>query len=148
MRSVPSSAPCARRLDRLVPCSTWVQCEVYNAGLQTCHLQQAARKWHAVIQCAEVPATALPATGRQGGFDLGVANLVVDSDGQFHDNLRWFEHGSAGLAEAQRCLATKKRGSNRRRKAGGQAPLTGDETSCTSCLAGWSMATTSSCLRT
>jgi len=60
-----------RALDHLLA----VQCEAYNAALEE-------RREAATIQCADVPARPLPPTGRQAGFDLGVANLATSSEGE------------------------------------------------------------------
>ena len=84
---------------------------------KTLHVRRQARRWAATIQCAEVPTRRLAPTNRQAGFDLGVANLVASSDGEFFENPRHFAKGRQALTNAQQCLAQKQRGSNRRRQA-------------------------------
>jgi putative transposase len=84
---------------------------------KTLHVRRQGRRWTATIQCAEVPATPLEPTGREAGFDLGVANLAASSDGEFFENPRHLAEGSEALAAAQQALAGKQRGSNRRRAA-------------------------------
>ena len=84
---------------------------------KTLHVRRQGRRWTATIQCAGVPAQPLPPTNTQAGFDLGVANLAASSDGEFFENPRHLAGGREALTDAQRCLARKQRGSNRRRKA-------------------------------
>src|SRR3984893_4263784 len=83
---------------------------------KTLHVRRQGRRWTATIQCAEVPAQPLAPTQRQAGFDLGVANLAASSDGEFFENPRHLAGGREGLTNAQRCLARKQRGSNRRKQ--------------------------------
>jgi putative transposase len=64
-----------------------------------------------------VPAEPLPATGAAVGIDLGVASLLTTSDGEHVANPRYLAASGATLLAAQRELAGKQRGSNRRRKA-------------------------------
>jgi putative transposase len=84
---------------------------------KTLHVRRQGRRWTATIQCAGVPAQALAPTNRQAGFDLGVANLAASSDGEFFENPRHLDKGREALSTAQRCLARKQGGSNRRRQA-------------------------------
>ncbi|GLW64769.1 hypothetical protein Arub01_30130 [Actinomadura rubrobrunea] len=64
-----------------------------------------------------MPAEPLPATGAACGIDLGVASLVTTSDGGRVANPRYRNAIADRLADAQRDLARKRRGSARRRKA-------------------------------
>jgi putative transposase len=73
-------------------------------------------KWWLSVRCVDVPATPLAPTGRRVGLDLGVANLVVTSDGELLGNPRFAARAQARLAASQRALATKERGSTRRRR--------------------------------
>jgi putative transposase len=84
---------------------------------KTLHVRRQGRRWTATVQCAGVPSQPLAPTYRQAGFDLGLANLVVSSDGEFFENPRHLARGREALAAAQRCLARKQRGSNRRKRA-------------------------------
>ena len=51
------------------------------------------------------------------GIDLGLKDLVVDSDGNKYDNPKFFCRAQKALAKAQRVLARRKKGSKRREKA-------------------------------
>jgi putative transposase len=55
---------------------------------KTLHIRRDGRRWWATVQCADVPAQPLAPTNRQAGFDLGIANLAVSSDGEFFENPR------------------------------------------------------------
>ena len=51
------------------------------------------------------------------GIDLGLKDLVVDSDGNKYENPKFFCRSQKALAKAQRVLARRKKGSKRREKA-------------------------------
>ena len=72
-------------------------------------------KWWLIVQCANVPADPLKPTGREVGIDLGVTNMIATSDGQRVAGEHFGSKARQILARAQRQLATKQRGSNRRR---------------------------------
>jgi putative transposase len=75
------------------------------------------RRWFVSIRCTGVEPTPLAPTGREVGIDLGVVNLVATSDGQLVDEGRFGRNAAAALAKAQRDLKSKRKGSNRRRRA-------------------------------
>jgi putative transposase len=74
-------------------------------------------RWYVVLSCDDVPAEPLEATSSAVGIDMGVASFVTASDGTHLPNPRHLAATADRLAAAQRDLARKKRGSNRRRKA-------------------------------
>jgi putative transposase len=76
------------------------------------------RRWWVSIRCTDVPATPLPATGRQVGIDLGVCAQVATSDGVLARDGRPGRRAAKGLAAAQRAVETKQRGSKHRQRAG------------------------------
>lgn len=84
---------------------------------KTAIVKREGRRWWLVVQCDQVAATPLPATGRQVGIDVGVASLATTSDGEHLANPRFARRAATRLATAQRDLAAKQRGSKRRRKA-------------------------------
>jgi putative transposase len=73
-------------------------------------------KWWVSVRCVDVPATPLAPTGREVGIDLGVENIVALSDGEEIKGSHFGARASERLANAQRKLSTKQRGSNRRRR--------------------------------
>src|SRR5207302_3160741 len=84
---------------------------------KTLHVRRQGRRWTARIQCASVPPAPLAPTGREAGFDLGVAQLATSSEGKVFENPRHLARGTDALVSAQQALARKQRGSARRRKA-------------------------------
>src|ERR1019366_1133875 len=73
-------------------------------------------KWWVSVRCVDVAAEPLEPTGREVGLDLGVTNLVATSDGELILAEHFGSRARAQLASAQRALATKQRGSNRRKR--------------------------------
>lgn len=85
--------------------------------VKTISLKREGRRWYVVLSCDDVPATPLPATGREIGVDVGVARFATTSDGEIIANPRFTRESAAELASAQQVLARKKRGSSNRRQA-------------------------------
>jgi putative transposase len=80
-------------------------------------VRREGRRWWVTIRCVDVPAQPLPATGREVGIDLGVRVLVATSDGALIINDRHAQRAKQRLALAQQDLATKRRGSQHRRRS-------------------------------
>jgi putative transposase len=80
-------------------------------------VKREGRRWLVSIRCTGVEPVPLAPTGREVGIDLGVVNLVATSDGRLVDEGRFGRNGAAALAKAQRDLKSKRKGSNRRRRA-------------------------------
>jgi putative transposase len=59
----------------------------------------------------------LPVVNKQVGLDLGLKSVVITSDGEHVGNPRYFRKDEKKLAQAQRRLAKKKKGSKNRAKA-------------------------------
>ncbi|MFI7535912.1 RNA-guided endonuclease InsQ/TnpB family protein [Streptosporangium sp. NPDC049376] len=85
--------------------------------VKTIGVKREGSRWYVILSCDDVPAEPLPATGTAVGIDLGVAALVTTSGGEHVANPRHLAATADRLAQAQRALARKKRGSTRRRKA-------------------------------
>ncbi|MEV4470625.1 RNA-guided endonuclease InsQ/TnpB family protein [Nonomuraea salmonea] len=85
--------------------------------VKTISAKREGSRWYVVLSCDDVPAEPLPATGATAGIDMGVASLVTTSDGAHVANPRHLAATADRLADAQRDLARKERGSKRRRKA-------------------------------
>ncbi|MFI6708406.1 RNA-guided endonuclease InsQ/TnpB family protein [Nonomuraea sp. NPDC050478] len=85
--------------------------------VKTVSVKREGSRWYVVLSCDDVPTDLLPPTGRAVGVDMGVASLVTTSDGAQVGNPRYLVASMGKLAAAQRDLARKKRGSERRRKA-------------------------------
>ncbi|SNQ47227.1 transposase (fragment) [Frankia canadensis] len=85
--------------------------------VKTVSVKHEGTRWYLILSCDDVPAVPLAPTGAVVGVDLGVASLATTSDGKQYGNPRFLERAAGKLADAQRDLARKKRGSKRRRKA-------------------------------
>lgn len=78
---------------------------------------RSGKRWFINIICVDVPAEDRAPTGAAVGLDRGITHLVATSDGDLIANPRHLRQAEDCLARAQRDVAAKKRGSNRRRKA-------------------------------
>ena len=85
--------------------------------VKTITVKREGRRWYVVLSCDDVPAEPLGPTGSAVGIDVGVAAFLTASDGSHVPNPRYLAASAEKLTAAQRDLARKKRGSNRRRKA-------------------------------
>jgi putative transposase len=80
-------------------------------------IRREGKRYWVSVQCVDVPAEPLPATGKSIGIDLGVDFLVATSDAALIQGPQFGKRGQSGLEKAQRDLATKVPGSNRRQRA-------------------------------
>ncbi|WP_371493488.1 transposase [Kitasatospora sp. NBC_00374] len=85
--------------------------------VRTVSVKREGRKWFVVLTAEQDQPEQLPATGSVVGIDLGIANFLADSNGEFVPNPRHARTVAAKIEAAQRALARCKRRSNRRRKA-------------------------------
>ncbi|HVS28610.1 MAG TPA: transposase [Solirubrobacteraceae bacterium] len=76
-------------------------------------------RWYVSIALDAVAPRPLPATGRAVGLDMGVQTFAATSDGELIAGPRANRTAAAAVRRAQRKVARRKRGSNRRRKAVG-----------------------------
>ncbi len=84
--------------------------------VKTIQIKRAGRRWMLVLSCDDVPASPLPATGRQAGIDVGIVRYVTLSDGTGVDNPRWARAAADRLTAAQQRLARAKRRSKIRER--------------------------------
>ncbi len=77
-------------------------------------VKREGKKWWLCVRCVDVPDEPLPATGREVGVDLGVANLVALSNGEIVEGPRYGKRAHNRLALAQQKLARCQRDSKRR----------------------------------
>ena len=85
--------------------------------IKTCRIIEKADGWYVAFQCATPPPDRLPPTGKAVGIDLGLLNLVTTSDGEKIAPPTCYRTSEKLLRIAQRRVARRKKGSNRRRKA-------------------------------
>lgn len=88
-----------------------------DGRIKTISVKREGRRWYVVLSCDNVSAELLPTTGNAAGIDMGIASFLTASDAMQVPNPRYLAASADRLADAQRHLAARKRGSNRRRKA-------------------------------
>lgn len=74
-------------------------------------------KWFVIFHCDHIPSQPLMLTGESVGIDMGLESFATLSDGTQIDNWRYFQSAQKKLRVAQRRVARRVRGSNRRKKA-------------------------------
>lgn len=84
--------------------------------IKTLTIKNECGKWFAVFT-VETKAEPLPKTNQAIGIDAGISSFLTLSDGTQIDNWKYYERSQKKLRVAQRRVARRKKGSNRRRKA-------------------------------
>lgn len=82
----------------------------------TLFIKQVCGSWYACFSC-EVKPQPSPTSDAVVGIDVGLESFAVLSDGTTVANPRWYRKAQTKLRVAQRRVARRKKGSNRRRKA-------------------------------
>ncbi|MFB6781948.1 RNA-guided endonuclease InsQ/TnpB family protein [Streptomyces sp. NPDC056352] len=84
--------------------------------VKTISVKREGRRWYVILTADQEQPEPLPATGSVVGIDLGIANFLAGSNGEFVPNPRHGRKAAAKLEAAQQALSRCKRGSKRRRK--------------------------------
>ena len=84
---------------------------------KTLTIRREGSRWRITVFCTDVPANVLQPSVEAVGLDVGVTELVATSDGELAGNPRHLRRSLNRLAEQQRVVARRQRGSNRRRHA-------------------------------
>jgi putative transposase len=84
--------------------------------IMTVTAKREGARWYVFFACDDVPEQPLPATGAVVGIDLGIVSFLTTSDGVHVPNPRHLADAAGRLADAQRDLRRKRRGSKRRRE--------------------------------
>lgn len=87
-----------------------------EGAVKTVRITRRAGKWYACFAC-EVEAVPLPATGRDVGVDVGIANLITTSEGEKVGHPGWYRAAQRKLCVLQRRVARRTKGGSNRRKA-------------------------------
>jgi putative transposase len=74
-------------------------------------------RWYVILSCDDVPAEPLEPTGAATGIDMGAASFLTTSIGAHVPNPKYLPAAQKRLTAAQQDLASKARGSNRRKQA-------------------------------
>jgi putative transposase len=85
--------------------------------VKTCSIKRKNGRYYACFVC-DMEANLLPATGNAVGIDVGVSDFVITSDGEFFPKLDKYRKAEKHLKYLQRQVSRRKKGSNRRKKAG------------------------------
>ncbi|MGW3246124.1 RNA-guided endonuclease InsQ/TnpB family protein [Streptomyces sp. NPDC001070] len=85
--------------------------------VKTVSVKREGKRWYVILTAEQARPEPLPPTGSVVGIDLGIANLLADSNGHFVPNPRHGRNAAAKVEAAQQALSRCKRGSKRRRKA-------------------------------
>jgi putative transposase len=73
--------------------------------IKTVSIKREGRKWFVVLTAEQDQPEPLPATGSMAGIDLGIANFLADSNGDFVPNPRHGRKAAAKLQAAQQTLS-------------------------------------------
>ncbi|WP_327242099.1 RNA-guided endonuclease InsQ/TnpB family protein [Streptomyces sp. NBC_01320] len=84
--------------------------------IKTVSVKREGKRWYVILTAERPQPEPLPATGSVVGIDLGIANFLAGSNGEFVPNPRHGRKAAAKLEAAQQALSRCKRGSKRRRK--------------------------------
>jgi putative transposase len=85
--------------------------------LKTVTISREADGWYVCFSCADVPVHPLQPTGQKTGIDLGIEAFATLANGARIFSPGWYRQAERALKTAQRCVARRKKGSHRRRKA-------------------------------
>jgi putative transposase len=84
---------------------------------KTVTIAREADGWYAIISCADVSAHPLPPTGQETGIDVGLKVFLITADGLMVENPRHYRRGEKKLAQVNKRVSRRKKGSKRRGKA-------------------------------
>jgi len=84
---------------------------------KSCTIRRDGDQWFVSIMCEIDVVDPAQRSDPIVGIDLGVTNLLADSDGRIVPNPKHLERASKRLARAQRSVSRKRKGSNNRSKA-------------------------------
>ncbi|WP_406212467.1 RNA-guided endonuclease InsQ/TnpB family protein [Streptomyces canus] len=73
--------------------------------VKTVSVKREGRRWFVVLAAEQEQPKPLPATGSVVGIDLGIANFLADSNGDFVSNPRYGRRASGKLQAAQQALS-------------------------------------------
>jgi len=88
-----------------------------EGSIKTATISKEADGWYVCCSSAELPTQPMPLSGRETGIDARVRVFLVTADGQMVANPRHYRRAEQQLQKAQKRVARRNKGSNRRRKA-------------------------------
>ena len=87
-----------------------------EGAIKTVTIKREAGRWFAIFSVDRLPSS-LPVSAAEIGIDVGLNSFAVLSNGAAIENPRHYRNAEARLRCAQRKVARRKKGGNRRRKA-------------------------------
>jgi len=93
------------------------RCDISGRILNATISQVPSGKYYCSICCTDVEPKVLPITGNSIGLDLGINKLITTSNGKTYKNHRHLKQYELKLANAQRVLSRKVKGSKNWNKA-------------------------------
>jgi putative transposase len=113
----------------------WVLSQIGRLAVRWSHPLAGTRKtgtpsreaagWYACCSCAEGAIQPLPPPGTETGIDVGLQVFLIIADGQVVEHPRHYRSAERALRRAQRRVARRTQGSQRRRRrtvVGGATP--------------------------
>jgi putative transposase len=88
-----------------------------QGAIKTCTIKREGNKWFVCFSCEGVSVDRTPYTDLLVGVDMGVSKLATLSTGDVIENPKHYRCAEQYLANLQKSLSRKKRGSTRRKKA-------------------------------
>lgn len=85
--------------------------------VKTISVKREGARWYVILTAEQAQPEPLATTGSVVGIDMGIANFLADSNGEFVPNPRHGRRAAKRLEAAQQALSRCERGSKRRRKA-------------------------------
>lgn len=73
--------------------------------VKTVSVKREGKRWYVILTVDHSRPEPLPATGSVIGIDMGIANFLADSNGEFAPNPRHARHAAARLEAAQQALS-------------------------------------------
>ena len=105
-----------------IPCAKWIKFrgtidkdkikKIYNITVKRTN----TGKYYASL-CCDVDANESEHTGEAIGLDLGIKDLIIDSNGVKYDNKKFFRNNERKIKHLQREFSRKKKGSKNQEKA-------------------------------
>lgn len=89
----------------------------WQGQIKTASFKREAGKWYLILSCDLGDCAPPKRTGPDVGIDLGLKSFLVTSEGKEVSPPKYYRQAEAALRRAQRKVARRTKGSNRRRKA-------------------------------
>jgi putative transposase len=89
----------------------------WSGRIKTVTLTRENDQWYVCLSCDDVVVEAMPKTGKALGLYIQRPWYGITSEGRFITEPKWYRLAEAGLAQRQRVVSRRSKGSRRRNKA-------------------------------